>query len=89
MEFLWVQWLGVKLGYHSGSKAARLPKVRFVEEVDEDAFGFLDLDLIIQGAHLIPDFNSGRTCALMPYDGPTVARSPGEKDDRMNFYVNM
>ena len=47
MEFLWVQWLGVKPGYHSGSKAAHLLKVGFVEEVDEDAFGFLDPDLII------------------------------------------
>ena len=89
MEFLWVRWLGAEPGYCSGSKAARLPKVGFVEDADEGTFGFLDPDLIIRGSHLIPDFNSGRTCDLMPYDGPTIARSPGEKDDWMNFYVNM
>ena len=89
VEFLWVRWLGIEPGYRSSSKAARLPKVGFVEDTDEDAFGFLDPDLVIRGSHLIPDFNSGRTCVLMPYDGPTVARLPGERDDWMNLYVNM
>lgn len=88
IEFLWVRWLGIEPGYRSGSKVARLPKVGFVEDSDDDAFGFLDPDLIIRGSHLIPDFNSGRTCDLMSYDGPTVARSPDEKDDWMNLYVN-
>ena len=89
MEFLWVRWLGIEPGHRSGSKAARLPKVGFVEATDEDAFGFLDPDLIIRGSHLIPDFHSGRTSDLMPYDGPTIARCPDEKDDWMNFYVNV
>ena len=47
MELLWVQWLGIEPGYRSGSKAAQLPKVRFIEDTDEDAFGFLDPDLVI------------------------------------------
>ena len=89
MQFLWVRWLGVEPDYCSGSKVARLPKVGFVQDVDEDAFGFLDPDLIIRGCHLIPDFNSGRTCDLMSYNGPTVAWSPEEKDDWTNLYVNM
>ena len=89
VEFLWVRWLGIEPGHRSGSKVARLPKVGFIEDVDEDAFGFLDPDLVIRGTHLIPDFNSGRTCDLMSYNGPTVARSPDEEDDWVNFYVNM
>ena len=89
MEFLWVQWLGIEPGYRSGSKVARLPKVGFVEDSDKDTFGFLDPDLVIRGSHLIPDFNSGRTHDLMPYGGLTVARPPDQKDDWMNFYVNM
>ena len=89
MELLWVRWLGAEPRYHSGSKVARLPKVGFVEHTDDDAFGFLDPDLIIRGAHLIPDFNSGRTSGLLPYGGLTAARLPGQKDDWMNFYVNM
>ena len=89
MQFLWVRWLGAEPGHRSGSKIARLPKIGFVEDTDEDAFGFLDPDLIIRGSHLIPAFNSGRTCDLMSYSGPTVARSSDEKDDWVNFYVNM
>ena len=89
MEFLWVQWFGIEPGYRSSSKVAHLPKVGFVEEADEDAFGFLDPDLIIRGSHLIPDFNSGQTQDLMPYDGPTVAQPLDQKDDWINFYVNM
>ena len=68
---------------------ARLPKVGFVEVMDDDAFGFLDPDLIIQGSHLIPAFHCGRTRDLMPYNGPTFARTTDEKDDWTNFYVNM
>ena len=89
MQFLWVRWLGAEPGYRSGSRVARLPKVGFVEATDEDAFGFLDPDLIIRGSHLVPDFNSGRTRDLLAYNGPTVARSPDEEDDWMNYYVNM
>jgi hypothetical protein len=89
MQFLWVRWLGTEPGYRSGSRVARLPKIGFVEATDEDAFGFVDPDLVIRGSHLIPAFHFGRTCELMPYDGPTAARSVGEKDDWLNFYVNM
>jgi len=89
MQFLWVRWLGTEPGYRSGSRMARLPKVGFVEDTDEDAFGFLDPDLVIRGSHLIPTFCSGRTCDLMPYDGSSFARPTNEKDDWVNFYVNM
>ena len=68
---------------------ARLPKVGFVEVSDDDAFGFLDPDLVIRGSHLIPAYHYGRTSNLMPYDGPTVARAAGRKDDWVNFYVDM
>ncbi|KAF9783667.1 hypothetical protein BJ322DRAFT_1109524 [Thelephora terrestris] len=89
VQFLWVRWLGIEPGYHSGSRVARLPKVGFVEATDDDAFGFLDPDLVIRGSHLIPAFYSGRTCNLMPYNGPTVARPIDEKEDWVNFYVNI
>jgi hypothetical protein len=89
MQILWVRWLGIEPGYRSGSRVARLPKIGFVDAADEDAFGFLDPDLVIRGSHLIPAFHFGRTRNLMPYDGSTVARSDSEKDDWVNFYVNM
>ena len=89
MQFLWVRWLGAEPRYRSGSRVARLPKVGFVEATDGDAFGFLDPDLVIRGSHLLPAFHAGRTRNLMPYDGPTIARPSDEKDDWLNFYVNM
>ena len=89
MQFLWVRWLGFEPGYRSGSGVARLPKVGFVEATDDDAFGFLDPDLVIRGSHLIPAFHWGWTHNLMSYNGPTFARATDEKDDWMNFYVNM
>ena len=89
IQFLWVRWLGAEPRYYSGSQVARLPKIGFVEVTDNDAFGFLDPDLIIRGSHLIPAFYFGRTSNLMPYSGPTAARTAGEKDDWVNFYVNM
>ena len=63
--------------------------VGFIEDSDELAFGFLDPSLVIRGCHLIPRFASGRTNALMSYQGPTVARAPGCTEDWTNFYVNM
>ena len=89
IQFLWVRWLGTEPGYRSGSQVARLPKVGFVEVADDDVFGFLDPDLVIRGSHLVPAFHFGRTSNLLPYDGPTIARAVGQKDDWVNFYVNM
>ena len=89
MQFLWVRWLSAEPGYRSGSQVARLPKIGFVEATDDDAFGFLDPDLVIQGSHLVPAFHSGRTHDLMSYRGPAAARPVGETDDWVNFYVNV
>jgi hypothetical protein len=88
LEFLWVRWFGRAPEQRSGLKAARLPKIGFVEDIDESAFGFLDPSLVIRGCHLIPAFSEGKTSELLR-TANTVARPPGEKDDWMNFYVNM
>ena len=47
MEFLWVRWFGVEPCYKWGFKAARLPKIGFVPDTDNCAFGFLDPSLVI------------------------------------------
>lgn len=52
MEFLWIQWLGLVPGRSFGRKRATLPKVGFIPDSDEFAFGFLDPALIIRGCHL-------------------------------------
>ena len=88
IEVLWVRWLGVEPGYRWGFKAARLPKIGFVPETDDNPFGFLDPSLVIRGCHLIPAFSEGRTDSLLKR-GESLARQPGETDDWCAFYVNM
>ena len=88
MELLWVCWLGVEPGYNWGLWEAQLPKVGFVPDNDDLAFGFLDPSLVICGCHLIPCFSDGRTAALLR-QGASIARCSGEDDDWCSFYVNM
>ena len=91
MEFLWVCWFGMEPGsYHHGFCHANLPKIGFVESLDNYAFTFLDPAQVIRGAHIIPAFLEGRTSALLPVT-KSVAHilNPEEEDDYLNFYVNM
>ena len=88
MEVLWVRWLGVEPGYHWGFKEARLPKVGFVPDTDDHAFGFLDPSLVMCGCHLIPAFSEGQTDTLLRC-GESCVRKPGESHDWRTFYVNM
>jgi len=88
MEFIWVRWYGAVPGYCSGFKVARLPKIGFMPDADNEAFGFLDPSLVLRGCHLIPVFHEGRTTSLLPVQG-TAGRPPGEDDDWVSFYVNM
>jgi len=89
MEILWVRWLGVVPARSFGRKQAKLPKVGFVPDSDEFAFGFLDPALVIRGCHLLPSFVDGKTTDLLATKGPTEARMKKEGDDWANFYVGM
>ena len=91
MEILWVRWFSVEPGqYRHGFHLARLPKIGFVESSDEYAFTFLDPKQVIQGAHIIPVFSEGCTSTLLPATKLVAwVLSADEKDDWVNFYVNM
>lgn len=93
MEFLWVRWLGVVPDHTFGRRQARLPKIGFIPDSDEFAFGFLDPSLVLRGCHLLPVFQDGRTTELLTTttttSSITEARPYGEKDDWMNYYVGM
>ena len=89
MEFLWVQWFGMEPDYVSGAHVACFPKVGFVPNTDNGAFGFLDSSLVIYGCHLVPAFATGRTQTLLHTTSPTAAHLPNEIDDWMNYYVIM
>ncbi|KJA23251.1 hypothetical protein HYPSUDRAFT_137852 [Hypholoma sublateritium FD-334 SS-4] len=47
MEFLWVRWLGVIPDHSFGRQQSLLPKIGFVPDSDEFAFGFLDPSLVL------------------------------------------
>ncbi|KAF9470281.1 hypothetical protein BDN70DRAFT_771787, partial [Pholiota conissans] len=89
MEFLWVRWLGIIPGHSFGRRQAKLPKLGFVPETDDFAFGFLDPTLVIRGCHLMPSFYDGRTSSLLLTEGPTEARKEGVIDDWENYYVGI
>ncbi len=89
MHFLWVRWLGDEPGWKSGRRQARLPKIGFVPDTDDYAFGFLDPAMVIRGSHLLPDFVGGRTHELLQTVESTAARKDQEDDDWANYYVNM
>lgn len=89
MEFLWVRWFGVEPGHLWGFWTARLPKIGFIPDIDDGAFGFLDPSLVIRGCHLVPCFASGRTTELLSTPNYTAARQPDEEDDWAQYYVMM
>ena len=89
MQFLWVRWFGVEPGYRWGFKAACLPKIGFLPDTDDSAFGFLDPSLVIRGCHLVPSFANGHTSQLLRTSTLTAARHPDKTDDWANFYAMM
>lgn len=89
MEFLWVRWFGIEPDYCWGFSTGRLPKIGFIPDTDDSAFGFLDPSLVIRGCHLVPAFACGRTSTLLSTSSPTAARPLGEVDDWTNYYVMM
>jgi hypothetical protein len=87
MEFLWVQWYGIQPGYHWAFKTVKLPKMGFIPDKDDGAFGFLDPSLVIRGCHLAPCFADGRTLKLLQTSTLTTAHQPDEVDDWATYYV--
>ncbi|KAG2751869.1 hypothetical protein P692DRAFT_201683986, partial [Suillus brevipes Sb2] len=88
LEVLWVRWLATLRNHKGGMTQSRLPKVAFVEESDEDAFGFLDPGQVIRGAHLIPAFASGRGVSALSH-GQSLGRLGEELDDWEQHYVGI
>jgi len=88
IDVLWVRWFGRNLCFKSGWAAKRLHQIGFLKHDSPDgAFGFVDPEYIIRGAHLIPGFHYGQTTDLL---GPSDIRQPSENgQDWAYFYVNM
>jgi hypothetical protein len=59
MEVLWVQWFRLDTRWKGGFARHRLYRVQPVPSDLEHAYGFLEPDDVIRGAHLIPAFAHG------------------------------
>ena len=59
MDVLWVHWPQVDHTHRAGWKAKRLYRVKFVSSLEDGAFGFIDPDDVVRGAHFIPCFKEG------------------------------
>ena len=59
LEFLHVRWFGRAGRTMGGFRQRRPPRIGFVPEDDDEAFGFVDPAQVIRGAHIIPAFKYG------------------------------
>ena len=77
----------------------RLPRLRFVDGDSESdsAFGFLDPNDVVRGAHLIPAFGHGHTSEISPLFVPPMEDDTEWEDDNAVegsrdwafYYVNL
>ena len=96
VDIVWSRFFQIDLSYSFGFAAKRLPRLRFFHHSDTEAFGFLDPELIIRSAHLIPAFAHGKTDEYIPQ---SLGRPPssslygndnGDNDEDYKYhYVNM
>lgn len=86
MSFLWVRRFRLDHSFKGGFKRKRLHRIEFLPDSDLNAFGFVDPDEVIRGAHLIPAFAYG---PMEPVVEASLARKPDELDDWRYHYVNL
>lgn len=83
LDVLWIRWLGEDPGYVGNPGVRRLERVGYVPE-GPFAFGFIDPDVVVRAAHLIPAFIYEKTDKLL-------SRSlfwDCQDGDWENYYVN-
>ncbi|KAH7920814.1 hypothetical protein BV22DRAFT_980352, partial [Leucogyrophana mollusca] len=77
MDVLFVRWFGRDTRTRTGFASKRLPRIGFLQGDTSEAFGFLDPDQVIRGAHVIPAFAYGQTDEVL---SPSLARQESEFD---------
>ena len=80
MEFLLVHWYSRDTRHKAGFKRRRLHRLEPLPPENPDAFGFLDPDDVIRGAHLIPAFAHGAE------EGSTLPSVTGGAKKAWSFY---
>ncbi|KAK7006473.1 hypothetical protein R3P38DRAFT_3602728, partial [Favolaschia claudopus] len=86
IPFLWVRHFRLDPTFKGGFKRKRLHRLEFLPESDDAAFGFLDPNEVIRGAHLIPAFAHGTT---EPVAYQSLGRHEKEMEDWKYQYVNL
>ncbi|KAL5514488.1 hypothetical protein ACEPAG_2577 [Sanghuangporus baumii] len=85
MEIIWVRWFQFNSAFSCGFAVKRLPRLKFVlhSDTDMNAFGFINPDYILRGAHLIPFFHG----ELAPHSQrPSVAHQDSDNNKDYLFY---
>ena len=83
MDVAWIRWFHYDLNRKFSFTAKWLPQLRFAHYSEPDSFGFIDPDLIIRAAHIIPRFSQGSTTSYLP---PSLARPKSCMDEDFRFY---
>ncbi|OCB90166.1 hypothetical protein A7U60_g2627 [Sanghuangporus baumii] len=94
MNIIWVRHLQIDPTYSFGFTAKRLPRLQFLHS-DSAAFEFLDPELILRGAHLIPAFAFDKTKDFLSKSLARPLRNNSDNDDGDDdedyqyYYVNI
>lgn len=88
MDFLRVRWFEIDEDYDAGFQERRMPRLRFVdyERSEDAAFGFVDPNLVLRAAFIIPAFDLGISMDLLPPS--TLARRASDNDEDYAFYYS-
>lgn len=89
MQFLWVRRYRIDKTFRAGFKRKRLHRLSFLPDTDPNAFGFLNPDEVIRGAHIVPAFAHGTTDELLaPGSVGRLPREGLDDEDWKYYYVN-
>jgi hypothetical protein len=86
MDVLWVRWFKIDETHRAGWKAKRLYRIKFIPSLEDGAFGFLDPNDVIRGAHVIPGFHYGNRHPSLC--DPASIWDLEEESDWEAYYIN-
>lgn len=90
-NFLWVRWFNVSLDatysikrLRRAARQAHLDCLTFPPMAADDAFGFVDPELVLRGCHLLPMFSQGKCLK----DGVGLSKLARDNQDWKYYFVN-
>jgi hypothetical protein len=91
-DFLWVRWFNISLDAiysvkrlsGQASRQAHLDCLTFPPMATDDAFGFVDPELVLRGCHFLPMFLQGKRLK----DGVGLSKLARDNQDWKYYFVN-